>query len=267
MGFISRVDYNTFLIGGDRKWYAEQGQWWTKFKIYSDWDISHNDNDELIEKEFDINAQLSALYESYFRLSYTHRDRVGSRIDQSSLDIDGNTTLFTEDKFSFFGEVKPMLGLYLNTQLTYGDEIDFANNRLGTVKQFRPTINWNVNKHLEIKLKQTMRQLDANGANVFIARLTDFRATYQFNVLSYVRFSIIYNNTHRNVDNYIYSDPEDIESHSKDFSTELLYAYKINPKTVFYLGYSDHHAAEEDFSDLEQDQRRVFMKFSYAWIQ
>ncbi len=274
LGFIPNVDYNRFSVGGDRKWYAKPGDWWTKFKIYSDWDITHNDNDELIEKEFDINAQLNSGMNSYFRFSYTNRNLVGLRDDKSNLAIDGNTTLFTENQFSLFGEFKPMLGLYLNSNFKYGDAIDYRNNRLGRTKQWRARINWNINEHLELKIKHVFNQLDATNPhiniksnNVFNARLTDFRATYQFNVLSFLRFSIIYNNTTRNIDNYIYGDPEDLTQSSKNISTELLYAYKLNPQTVFYVGYSDSSYTEEEFSDLEQNQRSVFMKFSYAWMK
>lgn len=272
LGFIPRVDFTKSTIGGHRKWYAEQNQWWTQFRLYSDWDITHNDNGELIEEELDISAHLNANYNSYFRLSYSTRDKVGSRIDKSSLAIKGNTTLFTENNISLFAEIKPMLGLQLKSFFAYGDAIDFSNNRLGKNKKFVSNIKWNINKHLEIKLKHTFSRLDADNANidsnnVFIARLTDFRATYQFNVLSFLRLSIIYNNTHRNSDNYLYSDPEDIDSIGKDLSTELLYAYKIDPQTVFYLGYTDHHASENSFSNFSQDSRSAFMKFSYAWIK
>jgi hypothetical protein len=267
LGFIPNVDYNRFSVGGDRKWYADPGEWWTKFKIYSDWDITHNDANELIEKEFDINAQLNASMNSYFRFSYSNRDLVGLRQDKSNLAIDGNTTLFTENQFSLFGEFKPMLGLNINSNFKYGDAIDYRNNRLGRTKQWRSKVSWNVDEHLELNIKHTFNQLDASGANVFNARLTDFRATYQFNVLSFIRFSFIYNNTNRNADNYIYSDHKDITQSSKNVSTELLYAYKLNPQTVFYLGYSDSHDTEDDFSDLNQNQRSVFMKFSYAWMK
>ncbi len=267
LGFMSRVDHNKFVVGGERKWYAQPGNWWTNFKIYSDWDITHNDDNDLIEKEFDINAQLDASYSSYFRLAYTNRESVGSRIDKSDIVITGNTTLFTENQYVFFAETKPILGFYINANLTWGDQIDYRNNRLGKITRLRNNINYNINQHLEIKLKQTFSQLDADGANVFIARLTDLRTTYQFNVQSFLRLSLIFNNTSRNPNNYLYSASKDIDRHSKTLSTELLYAYKINPQTVFYLGYSDFHYSEEEFNDLEQEQRSLFMKFSYAWIK
>jgi len=267
LGFISRVDHNRFSLGGNRKWYGTPGEWWTTFRVSSDWDITHNDNDELLGKKFNINARLNAGMNSNFRLSYTNRDVVGSRKNRSILAIDGNTTAFTENQFSLFAEIKPILGLTLNSNLTYGDSVDYRNNRLGLTKKWRSAINWNIDKHLELKIKHTFSQLDADGANVFNARLTDFRATYQFNVLSFLRFSLVYNNTSKNAANYIYTNPEDITPNRKSASTELLYAYKLNAQTVFYLGYSDRHYTEEDFSDLEQNQRSLFMKFSYAWMK
>lgn len=272
LGFIPRVDFNKFVVGGHRQWYAETNNWWTTFKLYSDWDTSHNDNGDMLEKEFDINAQLEAKYESYFRLSFTDREQVGSRKNKSSLAIKGNTDLFNEKQLSFFAEAKPLLGLYVNMNLSGGDAIDYRNNRLGQRQQISSKVNWNINKHIEIKLKQTYRSLEAENAlgvqaKVFIARLTDLRATYQFNVMSFLRLSLIYNNTHRNVNNYLFKDPDDITAKSKDLSSELLYAYKINPQTVFYLGYSSHQETNDDFSDLTRDKHKGFLKFSYAWIK
>ncbi|MDP7591665.1 MAG: DUF5916 domain-containing protein [Litorilituus sp.] len=267
LGFISRVDFNRAVIGGSRKWYAEQGQWWTKFKVSTDWDISHNDHGELIEEEYEVHAHLNANYNSYFRLSYITRDQVGARIDKSSLTIDGNTTLFNENSIKVFGEIKPMLGLQLNAHISFGDAIDFSSNRLGKRKQTSSRIKWNINKNIEVNLKQTYQELDAENDKVFIARLTDFKTNYQFNIQSYIRLRVIYNNTHRNENNYLYIAPENVHRIRKDFSTEVLYAYKINPQTVFYLGYTDHHTSQANFSDIKQDTRSAFMKFSYAWVK
>ncbi len=267
LGFISRIDNSNMSLSADRKWYAEQGNWWTQFKLSSRWNKTQNDDNEFIEERFNFSAQVHAKYGSRIHLGVTHRDKVGSRLDNSSLKIDGNTTLFTENRFFISANIKPLLGLNLHSNIEYGDAIDYSNNRLGTTKQMRGSINWNVNKHLEIRFKQVFNQLDADNANLFTARLTDVRATYQFSVKSFLRLTTVYNNTTRNPFNYLYQSPEDINKHSKNFSIELLYAYKINPQTVFYLGYSDNHDAEENFSDLEQNQRSMFMKISYAWMK
>lgn len=267
LGFISRVDYDKFSFGGDRKWYAKPGKWWTRMKVYSDWDISHNDNGELLEKEFDINFQINAIHDTFFNVWYSNRQRPGRRFDDTSLAIDGNTQLFSENEYGLYAEVKPMSGLYLSTRFAWGDAIDFVNNRMGYKKEFRPVINWNVNKHLEVKLRHTFKSLYADSNIVFAARLTDLRATYQFDVLSFLRLSVIYNNTSRNPFNAPLVDQDDITSEYQDLSMQLLYAYKINPQTVFYLGYSEHSDDEDVMGQREKDLRSVFMKFSYAWLK
>ena len=266
LGFISHIDHQKFSIGGDRKWYGKPGQWWNKFKIYSDWDTTYNDNNEMIERELDINAQLNASYDSYLTLGFSTRDKVGSRLDKSRLAIEGNTTLFNEKDYFIRAGIKPILGLSVHTNITMGDAIDYSNNRLGDKSYFHTNINWNLNKHLELKVKQTYSRLDADDANVFIARLTDFRAIYQFNVKSFLRMSVIYNNTDKNSENYLYISPEDITEKSRNLATELLYAYKINAQTVFYLGFTNNQYTNAGFGELSLDQRNIFTKFSYAWM-
>ncbi len=272
LGFMSRIDHNRVVIGAERKWYAQPNQWWTRVRLFSDWDITHNDNNELIEKEYEINAQIEAQMSSELRLNFTTRDQVGSRVDKSNLDIDNNTTLFNENQWSISGQIKPLLGLYLQSRFQLGDGIDFTNNRLGKIKRFNTSINWNINQHIELSINQRFNQLNTqddhseSSDTVYTARLTDFRLSYQFDVNSFLRFTLIYNNTNRNPLNYLYNR-EDVRPKSRDLGTELLYAYKINPQTVFYLGYSDQHDNEESSVQLKQNQRSMFMKFSYAWIQ
>jgi cellulose/xylan binding protein with CBM9 domain len=265
LGFISKADYNNQGFGGSRRWYADPNKWWTQFKIFSSWDVTYNDNKTLLENKKNIGVQLIANYDSRVRLSAFIRDKVGRRFNKSSLAIKNNTTLFTENRINFFAEIKPLSNLYLNTRISYGDSIDFSNNRLGKLIQVTPSINWNVDKHLEFKLRHTYSQLNADNANVYNARLLDFRTVYQFNVRSFVRLTLIYDNTDKNPNNYLYQAAEDVSAKRRDLATELLYVYKINPQTVFYLGYTDHYDTTGEFSSLTQDQRNVYMKFSYAW--
>jgi len=45
--------------------------------------------------------------------------------------------------------------------------------------------------------------------------------------------------------------------------TQLLFSYTINPRTVFYLGYSDNGYGSQEYS-LTQADRTVFVKLGYA---
>jgi hypothetical protein len=46
---------------------------------------------------------------------------------------------------------------------------------------------------------------------------------------------------------------------------QLLFSYKINPQTVFFLGYSDNLYEDDALDTLEKTDRTWFMKIGYAW--
>lgn len=104
--------------------------------------------------------------------------------------------------------------------------------------------------------------MNAEGADVYSANLTDVRLTYQFNINSYLRLAIVNTNISRNPNNYI----NEVDATYKSLSTQLLYSYKLNPQTVFFAGYSDHGFQDDDLSKIIKDDKRIFMKFSYAWL-
>jgi hypothetical protein len=49
-----------------------------------------------------------------------------------------------------------------------------------------------------------------------------------------------------------------------DLGTQLVYSYKINPRTVFYAGYSDSYIGSNE-QDSFQVGRSLFLKLGYAW--
>jgi hypothetical protein len=70
-----------------------------------------------------------------------------------------------------------------------------------------------------------------------------------------------YTDVKRNTDLYV----DEVEAESRDLLTQLLVAYKINPQTVFFVGYSDTRPGDER-NDLRQQNRTVFVKLGYAWL-
>jgi len=70
-----------------------------------------------------------------------------------------------------------------------------------------------------------------------------------------------------------YYDDDDVDPQSRNFFTQKLFSYKINPQTVFFLGYSDNYG-NRDYEDnnrnadnsLIQKNRTIFTKIGYAWF-
>jgi hypothetical protein len=58
----------------------------------------------------------------------------------------------------------------------------------------------------------------------------------------------------------------EVDAHSQELGTQLLYSYKINPLTKFFVGYSDVAMQDDTLTDLTRSEQSIFMKFSYAWL-
>jgi hypothetical protein len=261
LGFGSLADRHQSLVGGGYNWYSEN-TWWNKVRLSGDWDISHNDNNELIEKESEVHLSMNGRLQSYFEISFLKRDKVGLRADSSILSITDNSTLFTEQQGSFYFEMRPSPSWYFSTFMRFGDHIDYDNNRLGKQWLVRPTINWNIGKSLQFKLRHTYQNLDVHNQQLFTANLSDFRTTYQFNQRQFLRLILVYSDIERNQQNYTF----DVDANSIGLGTQLLYSYKLNPLTKFFVGYSDSAYQDDVLTSLTKSGRSVFMKFSYAWL-
>ncbi|WP_339720715.1 DUF5916 domain-containing protein [uncultured Paraglaciecola sp.] len=261
LGFGSLADRHQSVIGAGYNWFSEN-TWWNKIRLSGDWDISHNDNGELIEKEAEAYLSMNGQLQSYFEIGLLTRDKVGLRDDPSKLSITNNTTLFTEQMASFYFEMRPSSSWYLSTFSRFGDNIDYDNNRLGKLLLVRPTIHWNLGKSLQFKLRHTYQNLDVENQPLFTANLSDFRATYQFNQRQFLRLILVYSDIERNQENYTF----DVDSISKGLGTQLLYSYKLNPLSKFFVGYSDSAYQDDELTSLTKSERSVFMKFSYAWL-
>lgn len=261
LGFVSRADRTTDVIGGAYRWFNENS-WWNRFQIWGDWDIHHNDNGELIEREVQMEISVNARYESYAELGAEKRESRGQRQNRSQLSL-ASADRFEETQIYGFAEIRPLPQLYLNTFFRSGDRIDVVNNRLGKMFLIEPEISWAIGEHMSLDFQHTYSQLRAEGAEVFTANLTDFRMSYQFDERQFLRLILIHSNIKRNQANYLDSD---VDAKHRDLGMQLLYSYKVNPLTKFFVGYSSSGYENDDVTRFKDKEQSVFLKVSYAWL-
>jgi len=95
--------------------------------------------------------------------------------------------------------------------------------------------------------------------------LSQIRAVYNFNTRTFLRAIIQYNQTSRNTDAYL----EQVDENSKSLFTQLLLSYKLNPQSVFFIGYSDNSQGMLEINQqkvpLTLVDRSLFLKLGYAW--
>ncbi len=261
LGFQNNADRQRYVFGAGYRWYNEES-WWNRVQVSGDWDITHNDNGELIEKELEAQVGVRADLQSYFEFGYETRDRVGLRLDGSSLAIDGNTTLFTESAFKLYGEMQPNAFIEFYSFLRMGDRIDLVNNRLGEQVFAENGFDLNIGINTSVSLDYTYSELDSADQSLFVANLIDTRITYQLDPRQFLRLIIAYSDIDRNPNNYVV----EVEEKSRNLGFQLLYSYKVNPLTKFFVGYSQSAFENEDLNKLVADNQSLFMKFSYAWL-
>ena len=250
-GFEPQVDANQQEIGARRKWHGTDDTWWTRINLSTNWDITHDDDGEMLEREFETYLGFGGSMQSWFQFGYLARDVLWDDV------------LYAEEKVSFYTEMKPKGGLELGIWLRYGDQVDFRNSQLGDQLRIEPFVEWNMNRHLFMELQGTILDLDTKqGEQIFDASVYDLRFTWQFSRRSFLRLTTQYQDIERNLDEYV---DDDVDAQTRNMGRQLLYSYKINPQTVFFLGYSDNHFEDDELNTLEETDRTWFMKVGYAW--
>jgi len=256
LGFQSRVDFQKLVLGGRRTWYGEEGDSLTQWGYFGDWDKTLDQDGKMIEQEIEIHGNIQGQMQFYSNFGVVTRERLY------------RDKYFDETQAMAYAEFVPFSGVEFGIFTRFGKQIDYANTRLGDVVIIEPRVNWDVNQHFRVDFNHNYSQLDVDGDRLFTANLSDIRIAYQFNLNSILKFVVQYSDIKRDKSLYIESedlDLEDINERSKNFSSQLVYSYKVNPQTLFYLGYSDSGYQDDDLQKVERDQRTLFTKFSYAW--
>mgnify|MGYP000053008920 CR=1 FL=1 len=73
-GFMGQIGYDRKVVGGSYTWRSNNA-WWSDIRLYSDWDISHDETGQLLEKEFEGDIHIHGPMQSHISLGGGVRDR------------------------------------------------------------------------------------------------------------------------------------------------------------------------------------------------
>ena len=99
------------------------------------------------------------------------------------------------------------------------------------------------------------------GGRLFTARLAPGQVVYRLGRRTFVRAILQYTDIARNPALFLRPTPGATMRLSQD-----VFSYKLNPQTVFLLGYSDNAAGNQDI-DLTRTDRTCFLKVGCAWVR
>lgn len=248
LGFLPRVGYDMYLGGGRYTWYGDAQNWYTEYGINGDWDLTHDSNGQLLEREIEAYLHVNSSLQSYLELGGLQSD------------VFYNGSFFDRSYVSLYGEVRPADGLFAALFVKRGDDIDFENTRPGKLAQFEPTLGMQLGRHLNADLSHIYEKFDVAGGRLYTANLSELRMAWQFNLRTYVRIIAQYQDIERNP--ALYLDP--VDARSRSLAGQVLFSYKVNPQTVMYAGYSSGYIGDQQ-RDLTKAQQTFFLKLSYAW--
>ena len=282
MGFVSRADRYITVLGGGYLW-RNDDNWFNYMRVSGDWDIHKNSAGELLEKEREIYFRVKGKFNTLIDVGGKISDRVGVRqfvlgdvdgelntpdwtetLDRNALlSINDKTTLYTEDYMRLILETDPTDSMSVYQFFGQGKQIDFSNDRLGNEFKTETRISYDVGEHIRLSVDYEYQTLEAEGAEVYTAKLLDTRMTYQIDDKQFVRVILSVSDIQRNQNNY----RDAVDAEYEDRGLQLLYSYKVNPLTKFFIGYSDAAYRNDNVKKVTANEQSLFMKFSYAWQQ
>jgi hypothetical protein len=169
--------------------------------------------------------------------------------------------IFGRQQFGFYVSVSPTRRIAeIRLDGNAGEEIDFANSRVGHGAIVNLSARLNPTDHLELQLLQNQQWLNIEGERLFTARVSRLRGVYTFTPRSFVRAIGQYINTER--DPSLYLQP--VTRRMTVFSGSALFAYKLNWQSVLFVGYGDDRELSER-ERIAPANRQFFIKISYAF--
>ncbi len=258
LGFMPKADYQQESILIKRTFYADDDtSWWSDANICLNGNIDHDEAGNLLEKKLLSSAGIHGPMLSYVEFKVSQADKKGLQDDY-----------FTEKQAEVYVFAQPFTNLYGEGSYTQGDKVDYINNRLGDFQEIWGHILVNLTTHLEVDLEYTYSELDVANNNVYQEQVANMRVSYQFDVRSYLKLNLSYVDIDLSESlnsNLLFSE-NSYSAKNKYLSSQLIYSYKINPQTLFFLGYSDSRLQDDYLKTFKQEERSFFTKISYAWM-
>ena len=259
LGFIGQVGYDKQLVGGSHSWYGEPGEKITKLNLYADWDITHRFDGQLLERELEATFNIQGPKQSNINVFGFRRVRFwesawfdGAMFDEHNAGIGANAV--------FGGAYK--LGANINA----GQRLDLGASRTGQYRQLNVWEQLDIGRGIEFTPDVTWARMQRDGGTAFSTMVLDARLSWQLDPRQRLRLTLQGSHIERDLDLYAHV-PEDYRpgEGGRQWGGQVLYSYKVNPRTAFYAGVSYGVVSDEENEDMYGNSRGIFLKYSYGW--
>lgn len=248
LGFIGMVGYDKSLIGGEHSWFRDDAAF-NKINLYADWDVTHRYDGQLLEREFEAQVTVQGPMQSSVRLHGMTRVAYwkGTLFDERYADINAN----------FRPNGKLQLGAYLQA----GTLIDRGANKTGRRTMLEVFGNANIARGIAVDWDIVHQRMRRDGGTAFKTTLVNAGGSWQFDPRQRLRLTLQGSEVQR--DQALYATA--VNESARDWAAQVVYSYKLNPRTALYAGASYGAFMDDDHRELFGNTRSVFVKLSYGW--
>ncbi len=249
LGFMPWVNRTIAEAGGGYNWNATDTSWYSRI--------------QLLAKVGDVVDQTGFLlfHEDVVQLTVegplqSHSVLRPSRVREG---FDGRVYDFTRVKLHLCAKPNGASHVWLN--LIGGGQVDYDNSRPGDFLNLEVGGWYRVGRHLFIEPQIIREEMEVDEGWLYTSTIAQLETAWQFTPRCFIR--AIVQHVENLFDPELYSDGRGPEY--GNLFTQLLFSYKLNPRTVLFLGYSDSSLATQDYGLTRQD-RTIFAKVGYAWV-
>ncbi len=260
MGFMTRAGYDYSDIGGGYRWRQGPGHWYNLIATYTGHEMRRDSFGNTLYKAYWTQLNYNGPLESSFGI-YGTLGKEGYNGEEYDADV-----------FVVWGGMRPNGSTTLNFEISAGDQIDYVNSRQGKQYTVSARVEQKIGRHFTLTVDHRFQRMKVHSIKLYDANVSNARLIYHFNRRTFLRLNLQHVDYNYNPDNYLEENREYYMTNTRNLFTQLLFSYKINPQTVFYLGYSDKYS-NRDYTDelgrldnsLIQTSRTFFTKIGYAW--
>jgi hypothetical protein len=249
LGFMPQVNYQHREAGIGYQWNATETSWYSRLDLKAKVADTVDQSGFLLFHEdvvqFTIEGPLSS--HSVVRPSQVREGYNGEQFDFNRLRL--HICL------------RPNGHSHAWFNLHIGGQIDYANTRPGDFVNLDAGFWYRFGKHLYLEPQYTRERMEVDAGWLYTTTIGQLQASWQFNPRCFIRAIVQHVDDRFNTD--LYTDNRNPEEQA--LFTQFLFSYKLNPRTVFFFGYSDNSYGTQDY-DLKRADRTIFAKIGYAWV-
>lgn len=250
----SMVGYKSYSAFAQRQWYGSSDDLYTRFSFNGDFEKMEDQHGNLLNKTIRMGSSISGPLQS--RLNYNL-----SKYERTYYD-----DVFNGYTHSIRTGFQPTADIGFEWNMNFGDSIDYYNSQPSQKINISPEIDINFGRHLKFSADYSFTRMTVEDDELYTTNTIESQLSYQFNTRMFLRSIIQFADVRRNQDMY----EELIDTKYQSIFSQILFSYKVNPRTVLFVGYSDNYSSANTYDgiiyDLTQADRTIFFKVGYAWL-